>query len=114
MPWPKPSTEKTELLERALAGKGERRLLFGAPSWFVGGNMFAGVFADDVFLRLTASDLAEIKRLGGKPFEPMKGGVMKEYAVLPSTTLKDETLLEKWIGKSYSYASSLPPKAKKK
>ena len=114
MPWPKPSAEKAELLERALSGRGERRVLFGAPSWFVGGNMFAGVFGDDVFLRLTAPDQAEIKKLGGKPFEPMKGGVMKEYVVLPSTALKDEKLLEQWIGKSYSYASSLPPKAKKK
>jgi 2-hydroxychromene-2-carboxylate isomerase len=50
MPWPKPSAEKTALLEYALNGKGERRVLFGAPTWFVSGNMFTGVFGDDIFL----------------------------------------------------------------
>ncbi len=114
MPWPKPSAEKTTLLEHALTGKGERRVLFGAPTWFVGGNMFAGVFGDDIFLRLTPTDQAEMRRLGAKPFEPMKGGVMKEYLLLPHAVLSDDTLLAQWIDKSYSFVASLPAKAKKK
>jgi TfoX/Sxy family transcriptional regulator of competence genes len=114
MPWPKPSAEKTGHLERALSGRGNRRLIFGAPTWFMGGNMFAGVFGDDVFLRLTTADLAEIKNQGAKPFAPMKGDVIKEYALLPPAILGDNQLLAQWIGKSISYASSLPAKAKKK
>ncbi len=114
MPWPKPSAEKTRLLERSLSGRGDRRLVFGAPTWFVGGNMFAGVFGDDVFLRLTSADLEEIRSLGAKPFEPMKGGVMKEYTLLPSAVLGDDKLLAHWTNKSYTYATSLPAKAKKK
>jgi TfoX/Sxy family transcriptional regulator of competence genes len=93
--------------------KGERRMLFGTPCWFVGGNMFAGIFADDVFLRLGEADLAEIKRLGAKPFEPVKGRVMKEYATLPQALL-GEKLLAMWLERSYSYASHLPVKAEKK
>jgi TfoX/Sxy family transcriptional regulator of competence genes len=105
--------EKSGLLGRALSTKGERKMLFGTPCWFVGGNMFAGIFADDIFLRLGEADLAEIKRLGAKPFEPVKGRVMKEYATLPQALL-GEKLLAVWLERSYSYASSLPVKAEKK
>ena len=114
MPWPKPSAEKTTLLEHALNGKGERRLLFGAPTWFVGGNMFTSVFGDDVFLRLAPTDQEEIRKDGAKPFEPMKGGVMKEYLLLPPTILSDDKLLAQWIEKSYTLVASLPAKVKKK
>jgi TfoX/Sxy family transcriptional regulator of competence genes len=105
--------EKAGLLGRALSTRGERRVLFGAPCWFVGGNMFAGIFADDLFLRLGEVDLAEVKRLGAKPFEPVKGRVMKEYATLPQSLLGEKPLAT-WLEKSYSYASSLPVKAGKK
>ena len=43
----------------------------------MGGNMFAGVFGDDIFIRLTPADQTEVKKLGAKPFDPMKSGVMK-------------------------------------
>ena len=76
--------------------------------------MFSGVFGDDIFLRLTSTDQMEIKKLGAQPFEPMKGGVMKEYALLPPAVLGDDKLLAQWINRSYSYAASLPTKAKKK
>ena len=56
--------EKTPILEHALTGKSERRVLFGTPTWFVGGNIFAGVFSDDIFPRLTLADQVEIKELG--------------------------------------------------
>ena len=114
MPWPKPSAEKTTLLENVLTGKGERRFLFGAPTWFLGGNMFTGVFGNDIFIRLTPTDQTEMRRLGAKPFEPMKGRVMKEYLVLPHTVLSDYTLLAQWIDKSYSFVASLPAKDKKR
>jgi len=114
MPWPKPSAEKTEHLERALSRRGDRRVLFGAPTWFVGGNMFTGVFGDDIFLRLTPTDLVEIKSLGARPFEPMKGGAMKEYATLPPVVMRDEKPLAHWLDRSYSYAASMPAKVKKK
>jgi TfoX/Sxy family transcriptional regulator of competence genes len=113
MPWPKPSLEKTRLLERALSARGERRMLFGAPCWFIRGNMFAGVFAEDIFLRFGVTDLVEAKRLGAKLFEPVKGRVMKEYATFPEA-LMGEKPLSVWLEKSYLYASSLPVKTGKK
>jgi TfoX/Sxy family transcriptional regulator of competence genes len=113
MPWPKPSAEKTRLLERAISTRGERRMLFGAPCWFVGGTMFAGVFADDIFLRLMEADLVEAKCLGAKLFEPVKGRVMKEYVIFTEALIGTKPL-SAWLEKSYLYASSLPVKTGKK
>jgi TfoX/Sxy family transcriptional regulator of competence genes len=113
MPWPKPSAEKTQLLEHALSGKGERRQLFGAPCWFAGGNMFTGVFGEDIFIRLSEADHAEASRAGAKPFQPVKGRIMKEYATLPATLLGEATL-KPWLERSYRYTSSLPEKPAKK
>lgn len=53
--------------------------MFGYPAAFVNGNMFTGVFADRVFVRLPADELAEAARLGGKLLEPMPGRPMKAY-----------------------------------
>jgi TfoX/Sxy family transcriptional regulator of competence genes len=105
--------EKAGLLERTLSTRGERRVLFGAPCWFTRGNMFAGVFGEDIFLRLGETDLVEAKRLGAKPFQPVKGRVMKEYATLPPALL-EEKQFETWLEKSYVHSSSLPVKAGKK
>jgi hypothetical protein len=115
MPWPKPSAEHTQLLARVLTGHaGEPRLVFGAPTWFVNGNMFAGVFGDGVFLRLPEPDLGKIFSLRGvEHFEPMKGGVMKEYAYLLPRFLGNERLLAVWLNRSLSYTRSLPAKEKK-
>ena len=113
MPWPKPSIEKVGLLERTISTRGERRVLFGAPCWFIRGNMFAGVFGEDIFLRLGETDLVDAKSLGAKPFQPVMGRVMKEYATLPPALLEGKPLAA-WLEKSYSYTSSLPIKAGKK
>ena len=102
------------LLEHALKRKGERRVLFGAPTWFVGGNMFAGVFGDDIFIRLTPADQTEVKKLGAKLFDPLKRGVMKNYLLLPYDILYDDKLIEQWLEKSYALVTSLPVKAEKK
>jgi TfoX/Sxy family transcriptional regulator of competence genes len=113
MPWPKPSAEKTQLLEHTLSGMGERRQLFGAPCWFTGGNMFTGVFGEDIFIRLSEADRAEASRAGAMPFQPVKGRTMREYAILPAALLAEATLTP-WLKKSYTYTSSLPAKPTKK
>lgn len=53
MAWPKPSPELVALLDTAMRPfVAERKAMFGCPAYFVNGNMFTGVFADSVFVRL--------------------------------------------------------------
>jgi TfoX/Sxy family transcriptional regulator of competence genes len=116
MPWKKANPQLIALLEAQMKNYlSERRPMFGAPTYFVSGNMFAGVHEDTVILRLSESDLKEImaRHLEVKPFTPMGGHVMKEYAALPEKIVSNNEVFKNWLKKSYSYAASIPPKAKK-
>lgn len=91
------------------------RSMFGCPSAFVGGQMFAGVFEQSVFVRLSPEERATIlERLAGKPFEPLPGRVMKEYVILPMEILGDEAKLLRWIGEAHAYASGLPTRPQRR
>jgi TfoX/Sxy family transcriptional regulator of competence genes len=89
------------------------RKMFGCPCSFVNGNMFAGVFADSLFLRLPVDERLAFAKFGARPFEPLPGRVMREYVVVPPGTLKAKARLNAWIEKSFAYAAALPPKVKK-
>ncbi|MCI4345233.1 MAG: TfoX/Sxy family protein [Thermoplasmata archaeon] len=85
--------------------------VFGHPAAFVRGNMFMGVFGEQVFVRLSEPALAELgKHPGVRFFEPMPGRAMRGYAVLPATLLAKPRAAGAWVQKSFEFASSLPPK----
>ena len=52
--------------------------------------------------------------IGARPFEPREGMIMREYVSLPKTLLDDKSSLIRLLGRSYAYASSLPPKEVRK
>jgi TfoX/Sxy family transcriptional regulator of competence genes len=116
MPWKKANPELIALLEAQMKDYlSERRPMFGSPTFFLRGNMFAGVHEDTVILRLSDTDLKEImaRHPEVKPFTPMGGRIMKEYAALPEKIVRSKEVFRSWLNKSYSYAGSIPPKAKK-
>jgi len=95
------------------AGAGiEKREMFGYPCRFVNGNLFMGLHNNNMILRLPENDRADFVKLGGKPFEPMPGRIMKEYVLVPKEMIRSRGL-KVWIGRSLRFASALPPKQKK-
>jgi TfoX/Sxy family transcriptional regulator of competence genes len=117
MPWKKADKQLIDILERHLSDyQCDRRVMFGAPTFFVNGNMFAGVHEDTIIMRLSEADLKEIfsefKEV--KPFTPMGTHVMKEYAAVPVVVTRKEDDFKFWLDRSYKYASSLPPKTVKR
>jgi hypothetical protein len=84
----------------------DRKLVFGSPTCLVGGNMFFGVHATGLFVKLPAADAQALLGVGGTPFEPMPGRAMGGFFVLPAA-LPDP---EQWVRRSYDYALTLPPK----
>jgi TfoX/Sxy family transcriptional regulator of competence genes len=103
------------LFESQIAGTGaDRRQMFGCPCAFVSGQMCAGLFADQLFLRLGEAERAALLAVAGaRPFEPMPGRPMREYVAVPPSLLADAASLRSWIGKAVAYARSLPPKGKR-
>ena len=61
----------------------DKRKMFGYPCRFVNGNLFMGLHNKNMILRLAEKDRADFVKLGGKPFEPMPGRIMKEYVIVP-------------------------------
>jgi TfoX/Sxy family transcriptional regulator of competence genes len=57
--------------------------MFGQMSAFVNGNMFCGIFGEELMVRLPEDDIATVKRQGGRDFEPMAGHKMSGYVVVP-------------------------------
>jgi TfoX/Sxy family transcriptional regulator of competence genes len=117
MQFKKPNPALVELFQRLLPETGGAgRTMFGCPCGFLGGNMFMGLFADQLFLRLAEPDRAKLlAEEGAAPFDPMGGRPMREYVVVPPAWLEGDADddLRWWIAKSVRYAKTLPPKAVK-
>jgi TfoX/Sxy family transcriptional regulator of competence genes len=91
------------------------RPMFGNYAAFVNGNMFLALFGSQVAVRLPGDDQAELgKEPGTSAFEPMPGRGMKEYVALPEAWRKSPSKAEEWVGRSFRWAASLPPKKKKR
>jgi len=113
MAWKKANPALIEMLEEAVRNYDcDRRVMFGSPTFFVNGNMFAGVHEDTIILRLSEKDQQEVfaEYDEVKPFTPMAGRPMKEYAGLPESIAASGEVFGKWLGRSYRYAASLKPK----
>jgi TfoX/Sxy family transcriptional regulator of competence genes len=116
MAWRKSPLELVELFNQVLPGdlQVERRQMFGYPSAFVNGNMFAGLHQDNFILRLAEKDRATMQEQeGAEQFMPMPGRIMREYVALPGHILADVSVTKRWLKRSLAYAATLPPKVKK-
>jgi len=115
--WRPAPPEMIAVFEKAIKElpEAQPRKMFGFPCAFVNGNMFTGLHQENMILRLSEADRAAMLEISGAaPFEPMPGRAMKEYVTVPASILKNPAALKEWLSRSYAYASSLPPKAKKK
>jgi TfoX/Sxy family transcriptional regulator of competence genes len=114
--WIKPGPELIDLYENIasqLAGI-EKRKMFGCPCAFVNGNMFFGVFQDQLFLRMGENLRQYLSEdIQFEPMAPM-GRIMKEYVLIPPDLRTDPVRLLNLVQKSLIHALSLPPKIKKK
>ena len=114
---PRPD-EKSKERFRSLLPEDARvtiRPMFGNISAFVNGNMFAGLFGNDIFVRLSDKNRQELlEEEGASLLEPMKGKPMKEYVVIPKTWQNKPDTIRLWLSRSLDWTSKLPPKKNKK
>jgi TfoX/Sxy family transcriptional regulator of competence genes len=90
------------------------RKMFGFPAAFINGNLFAGLFQDQVFLRLGDAERASLlKEPETRVFEPMPGRPMREYVVVPPTLVNSDQAARQWLEKSRAFVAALPPKKSK-
>ncbi|MDA4128133.1 MAG: TfoX/Sxy family protein [Thaumarchaeota archaeon] len=111
-------TKESSALFKSMVPKDPRvttRPMFGNVSAFVNGNMFMGVYGDDLFVRLSGEDRDELLgEAGASVFEPMKGKQMKEYILVPRVWRTQPKIVTSWVSRSMDWASKLPKKGGKK
>ena len=97
---PRPNKESIDLFQ-SLVPEDDRvmvRPMFGNISAFVNGNMFFGMFGNDLFLRLSDEDRIELlKNKGASALEPMKGRPMEDYVVVPKPWRDRPETVRSWI-----------------
>lgn len=111
---PKPSERAKAALARAVPdGPGITiKPMFGQMSGFVNGNMFMGIFGDDLILRLPEDEITKIKKQGGRDFEPVAGHRMGGYVVYSGAWQASPP--QALIQKALAEARKLPAKTPKK
>jgi len=96
---------------RALVPEGpgvQVKPLFGQLGAYVNGNMFAGLYGDDLGVKLDDAARAELSALDGTgPFSP-GGKAMGSYLALPPTMAPDEAAV--WFARARDHVATFPPK----
>lgn len=116
MSMPRPTDEARQaFLALVPTGAGvATRPMFGNLAAFVNGNMFAGLFGEDLFVRVRDADRAALLARGGQDFAPMPGRVMTGYVVLPPGWRGDTGEAGRWIAAALEATSGLPGKEPKR
>jgi len=112
---PKPSEEAKAAFSRVVPDDPSITLkpMFGNLAAFVNGNMFSGLFGEDLFVRLPDDEGAQVKRQGGRPFEPMPGHAMSGYVMVSATWQKKPDSARVWVVRALALTRAMPAKAKK-
>ena len=112
----KPPAELVATFEAALPSDPgvKRKLMFGMPAAFIGGNMFTGLYESKIVLRLPPDKLQNFLSLpGAERFEPMPGRPMTGYALAPEEIIADPDALARWMREALTFAAGMPAKEKK-
>lgn len=89
--------------------------MFGNIGSFINGNMFSGLFGNQIFVRLPEEErLRLLKKEGASEFSPMPGRAMKEYITLPERWRQEPDKIREWIELSIAWVGEMPEKVSKK
>ncbi len=116
MTMPKPSEQAKAAFQKLVPPDPAvtTRPMFGNLAGFVNGNMFCGLFGEDLFVRVSEDDQAKVRKQGGSAFEPMPGRAMTGYVVVPAGWQKKPDATRAWIVIALSWSRTLPAKDKTK
>ena len=115
MKMPKPSEQAKAAFTKLVPGEPAITLkpMFGNLAAFVNGNMFAGLFGEDLFVRLPDAEARPIMKAGGRPFEPVAGHAMSGYVMVAASWQKKPEEVRAHITRALTLTRATPAKAKK-
>jgi TfoX/Sxy family transcriptional regulator of competence genes len=88
--------------------------MFGGVAAKVNGQIFAGLFARSVIVKLSPADQQAVLALdGAELFDPMGNGrIMHDTVLLPEAVMDEADELRDWLGKALDYTATRPAKSK--
>jgi TfoX/Sxy family transcriptional regulator of competence genes len=117
MAWIKVPAEHHPLFREALPRDGRVVVIrmFGGLAALCNGNLFGGLFARSILVRLAPEHHAEAMALDGTvPFDPMGNGrVISSTLLLADEVMEEPAELRRWLSRAFHHALTLPPKIKK-
>jgi TfoX/Sxy family transcriptional regulator of competence genes len=116
MKMPRPSEDGKAAFNKLVSDEPAVTLkpMFGQLSAFVNGNMFCGIFGDELMVRLPEAEIEAVKKQGGRDFEPMAGRKMGGYVIVPGDWRAKPAPAVALIKKALAHARAMPPKTAKK
>jgi TfoX/Sxy family transcriptional regulator of competence genes len=116
MKLPRPSDEAKAAFSRLVPDEPAITLkpMFGQLSAFVNGNMFCGLFGEELVVRLPDTEITAVKKQGGRDFEPMAGHKMGGYVMVPGDWRAKPAPALALIKRSLALTRAMPSKAANK
>jgi TfoX/Sxy family transcriptional regulator of competence genes len=116
MKMPRPSEEVKAAFSKLVPDEPAVTLkpMFGQLSAFVNGNMFCGIFGEDLMVRLPEAEIAAVKKQGGRDFEPMAGHKMSGYVIVPGDWRAKPAPAVVLVKRALAHTRGMPAKAPKK
>ena len=113
MAFPRPDEAAKAFFESALPDdpRVHARPMFGNVAGFANGNMFMGLFGNDLFVRLPEAQRSELIAEGGFAFEVMPGRPMTEYVTFPQAWRSTPDKVHAWVSRSPEWAAALPERS---
>jgi TfoX/Sxy family transcriptional regulator of competence genes len=115
MAMPKPSEQAKAAFSKLVSDEPAVTLkpMFGQLSAFVNGNMFCGIFGEELTVRLPETEIAAVKKQGGRDFEPMAGHKMSGYVIVPGDWRSKPAPAVALIKKALAHTRAMPAKTAK-
>jgi TfoX/Sxy family transcriptional regulator of competence genes len=116
MKMPRPSEEAKAAFSKLVADEPAITLkpMFGQLSAFVNGNMFCGIYGEELMVRLPEGEIAAVKKQGGRDFEPVPGHKMGGYVIVPGDWRTRPAPAATLIKKALAHARAMPAKTANK
>ena len=116
MKMPRPSEEAKAAFSKLVPDEPAVTLkpMFGQLSAFVNGNMFCWIYGEELMVRLPETEIAALKKRGGRDFEPVAGHKMGGYVVVPGDWRAKPAPALALIKRALAHARAMPAKTANK
>jgi hypothetical protein len=108
------SEDLADRVREVIGVRFDERKMFGGIAFMVGGNMACGVLGDELMVRVGPEAFAAALAKPHAREMDFTGRPSKGMVYVAPPGLKDKRSLAAWVKRGVTYATSIPPKVRKR